>query len=104
MGDFELDPLAIMAALGVPNVTASTPVSGGWDTAIWRVECAGKAYALRVFRAGEDDTCRREVEVMRAAAAGGISVPAVHAEGSWQDRPAMLLSWCAGQTVRAQMA
>jgi len=98
MSEADLDPMAILGALGVSGVTAATPVSGGWDTAIWRVDCGGKAYALRVFRAGEDKTRRREVEVMRAAAAGGISVPTVHAEGSWRDRPAMLLSWCAGQT------
>lgn len=103
MGNLELDPRAILAALGVSGVTAAEPVSGGWDTAIWRVECAGEAFALRVFHAGEDDTCRREVQVMQAAAAGGISVPSVHAEGSWQDRPAVLLSWCAGRPVRHEM-
>src|SRR5438034_7247757 len=91
MSKADLDPMASLGALGVSGVTAATPVSGGWDTAIWRVDCGGKAYALRVFRAGEDETCRREVEVMRAAAAGGIAVPTVHAEGSWRDRPAMLL-------------
>jgi aminoglycoside phosphotransferase (APT) family kinase protein len=102
MSDDELDPLAILAALGVSGATAAVPVSGGWDTSIWRVECAGEAYALRVFRAGEEDTCRREVEVMRTAATGGVPVPAVHAQGLWRDRAAMLLSWCAGQPVRHQ--
>lgn len=94
----ELNPIAILAALGVENA-AAVPVAGGWDTSIWRVERAGELYALRVFRPGEEATCRREVAVMQAAAAGGIPVPAVHAEGLWRDRAAMLLSWCPGQPV-----
>ena len=36
---------------------------------------------------------------MRAAAAGGIPVPAVHAEGRWEGRPALLLEWVAGRPV-----
>ncbi len=102
MSDAELDPMAILAALRVSDATAAVSVPGGWDTSIWRVERAGEAYALRVFSAGEEETCRREVEVMRAAAAGGIPVPTVHAEGLWRDRAAMLLSWCPGRPVRHQ--
>jgi aminoglycoside phosphotransferase (APT) family kinase protein len=36
---------------------------------------------------------------MRAARAGGIPVPEVVAEGEWQGRPAVLLSWCPGRTL-----
>jgi len=99
----ELDPLAILGALGVADVTAVEPVAGGWDTALWRVERAGGVYALRVFRAEQAETCRREVLAMRAAAAGGIPVPALHAEGTWHDRPALLLSWCRGRPLLQEL-
>lgn len=95
----EIDPAAILAALDVPDVTEIVPVSGGQDTAIWRVVAGGTLYALRLFRAGEKRKCRREVASMRVAAAGGLPVPTVHAEGEWEGRPALLLSWVAGRTV-----
>jgi len=41
MSGNELDPAAIMAALGVTDATATGRVSGGWDTVIWRVERGG---------------------------------------------------------------
>ena len=53
----ELPPLvyapsvAILATLGMTSPSTVTPVSGGWDTTIWRVEHGRATYALRVFRA-----------------------------------------------------
>jgi len=98
-----LDPFAILAVLGVTDATAATPVSGGQDTAIWRVDRPGGRYALRVFAPGEERKCAREVATMRAAAAGGIPIPMVHADGSWHGRPALLLSWCPGRTLFAAL-
>ncbi|MDQ2787945.1 MAG: aminoglycoside phosphotransferase family protein [Chloroflexota bacterium] len=103
MVDAALDPIAVLAALGVMDATAVTPVSGGQDTAIWRVDRPGRRYALRVFAPDEERKCRREVATMRAASAGGIPVPTVYAEGAWQGRPALLLSWCPGQTLFAAL-
>ena len=103
MAHAALDPIAILAALGVVDAAAVTPVSGGQDTAIWRVDCASGRYALRVFAPDEERKCRREVATMRAAAAGGIPVPTVDAEGMWQGRPALTLSWCPGQTLFAAL-
>jgi aminoglycoside phosphotransferase (APT) family kinase protein len=100
MTDSDLDPIAILAALGVTDAASAERVYGGWDTVIWRVERAGDTYALRVFRAEQAETCRREVVAMRAAAASGLPVPEVHAEGKWRDRPALLLSWCPGRSLR----
>jgi len=101
--DTALDPFAILAALGVTDATAATRVSGGQDTAIWRVDRAGGRYALRVFAPDEARKCAREVATMRAAEAGGIPVPTVHVEGSWHGRPALLLAWCPGQTLLATL-
>ena len=92
----DLDPHAILAALGITGPAETTPVSGGSDTAIWRVAHGQQLYALRVFRAGQDATYKREIAAMRAAQAGGLPIPAIHASGSWRDRSALLLSWCSG--------
>jgi aminoglycoside phosphotransferase (APT) family kinase protein len=56
-------------------------------------------YALRVFRAEQAETCRREIAAMRAARAGGLPVPKIHLVGSWRDRPALLLGWCPGEPL-----
>src|SRR5215207_9824260 len=94
-----LDPQAILAALGLPGAAEATPVAGGADTAIWRVAQGQQLYALRVFRAEQAETCRREIAAMRAAFDGGLPVPAIHLAGSWRDRPALLLGWCAGEPL-----
>lgn len=93
-----MDPAAALTALGVTDATAITPVTGGWDTAIWRVESGGRVFALRVFREGQDEVCRREVAAM-GAAAGGLPVPEVYAQGSHEGRPALLLSWLPGRPL-----
>lgn len=96
MAQSGLDPYAILASLGVADgVTAVVPVSGGSDTAIWRVERGGASYALRVFRPEQARIARREAVVMRAGVPG-VPIPALHAEGTWQHRPAMLIGWCDG--------
>lgn len=99
MAKTSLDPRAILAALGAADGVGSVvPVAGGMDTAIWRVERAGRAYALRVFRPEQAAVARREAAIM-AAAIPGVPIPAVRAAGSWQDRPALLIEWCAGRTL-----
>jgi aminoglycoside phosphotransferase (APT) family kinase protein len=82
---------------------AVVPITGGWDTQIWRVADAHTAYALRVFRADQLATCHREAAVMRTLFEAGLPVPRVHAEGVSGDRPALLLSWCPGRTLLAQV-
>jgi aminoglycoside phosphotransferase (APT) family kinase protein len=94
-----LDPHAILTALGLTGAAEATPVSGGADTAIWRVSHGQQLYALRVFRAEQAETYRREIAAMRAALDGGLPIPTIHAAGSWRDRPALLLSWCAGEPL-----
>ena len=71
----DLDPHAILAALGLNGVAEATPIAGGADTAIWRVTHGRQLYALRVFRAEQAETYRREIAAMRAALAGGPARP-----------------------------
>lgn len=98
-----LDPREILKTLGVTQPTTITPVQGGMDTSIWRVEHDGQISALRVFRAEQINTFRREQAAMGLAEAAGIAVPQIKAAGFWQDRPALLLTWCAGKTLADQL-
>jgi aminoglycoside phosphotransferase (APT) family kinase protein len=93
------DPIAVLQALGLSDADDVTPWLGGADTAIWRVMHGGEAYALRLFRAGQEARCEREVAAMEAARTGGVPVPEVHAAETWQQRPALLLSWCPGRPL-----
>jgi len=74
-------------------------VQGGADTAIWRVERGGEVYALRVFRPEETARCGREVEAMTAARIGGVPTPEVIADGVYEERPVLLLSWIKGKAL-----
>jgi aminoglycoside phosphotransferase (APT) family kinase protein len=95
----ETEAREILVALGVTGAHRVTPISGGWDTLIWRVEDATATYALRVFRPDQTAQCQREQSVMAAAASADLPVPAVHASTVWRERPALLLSWCSGRTL-----
>lgn len=94
-----LDPHAILQQIGLEGVERLTPVTGGMDTAIWKVQCADAAFALRLFRAEQKGTCEIEAAAMEAAAAAGLPVPTLHATGEWEGRPYMLIAWCKGDTV-----
>jgi aminoglycoside phosphotransferase (APT) family kinase protein len=101
----EVDPMAILEALGIAAPERVAPIAGGWDTLLWRVDAAdGSRYALRVFRGEQAATCRREALVMRALAEQGLPVPLVHAESPDADRPALLLQWCDGQPLLRAVA
>jgi aminoglycoside phosphotransferase (APT) family kinase protein len=95
----DLDPRAILATLGYgDDVRAIAPVTGGYDTAIWRVERPEGRYALRVFRPEQARACAREAAVL-GATPPGVPVPRLHAQGTWHGRPAMLIGWCPGKML-----
>jgi aminoglycoside phosphotransferase (APT) family kinase protein len=98
-----LDPQSILASLGVTDADGVEPITGGSDTAIWRVMWRREVYALRLFRPEQAATCEREVRAMTAASAGGVPVPQVIRTGTWADRPALLLSWIAGKPLAQQL-
>src|SRR5688572_21518299 len=99
-----MDPRAVLATLGVTEVRTVQPVKGGEDALLWRVEAASGSYALRVMRPEQSAVAEREAAAMRAAAAAGFEVPPVHALATYQERPAMLLGWCPGRTLAAELA
>lgn len=102
----DVDARALLATLGLTDASAVMPVSGGWDTALWRVQRGGGSFALRVFRPDQAAQWQREQVVMQAAREHGLPVPRIHASTVWDGRPALLLSWCPGRPlldeVRAQ--
>ncbi len=93
----ELNPHAVLRSLGVEGTTRLERVPFGAETDLWRVESKGSAYALRVFRPGEDAKGARELAALTAAATAGVPVPVVVAQGTWENRPALLLSWLPGR-------
>jgi aminoglycoside phosphotransferase (APT) family kinase protein len=94
--DRQLDPTAILLALGIHDIHTITPVMGGADTALWRVEHSDICSALRVFRSEQLRTYHREIAAMETAQRAGLPVPIIRAAGVWHERPALVLSWCSG--------
>ncbi len=94
-----LDPHAILADLGLREVAGAERVHGGMDTAIWRVDTDRGRFALRVMRAEQAETSRREAAAMEAARVAGVRTPRLAALELWQGRPAMLLEWLAGDAL-----
>lgn len=94
--DTAIDPALVLRGLGIDDAAEIKPVSGGNDTAIWRVRVKDRDFALRVFRPEQEGTLLYEAAAMSAAAHSGATVPSVHARGIVDGRPAMLISWCEG--------
>src|SRR5262245_54473063 len=99
MNEEAINCTAVLEALGLVGPPATVEPVGGEGTAVWRVEHGGRVYALRLFGAGQEQVCGREVAVMRAARAGRIPAPEVVAEGVREGRPVLLLLWCPGRTL-----
>lgn len=95
----QLDPYAVLAALGVVDADAVTPVMGGLDAALFRVERGSETWALRVYAAGRERQRTFETLVMLHASEGGVPVPAIRAAGISAERPALLMDWLPGRTV-----
>ena len=93
------DPVAILAALQQPPPQRVARVLGGNDTLIWRADYATASYALRLFRPTQRVAWEREQEAHAVAAQAGIAVPTIHAAAIWNDRPVLLLGWCAGEPL-----
>ncbi len=98
-----LDPHAILATLGITDASDFQPITGGSDTAIWRVVWNAQPYALRVLQPEQTATYQREVTAMQAAAAAGVAVPTIVRNGIWEGRPVLLLSWLNGGTLASQL-
>lgn len=99
-----IDPTPILAACGLEHAHQVTPVTGGNDTLLWKVNTARGTFALRLLRAEQRGSWQQELRAMRVAAAAGIPVPTVDQTLLWQERPVILMSWCAGEPVAFWLA
>ncbi|MCC7364638.1 MAG: aminoglycoside phosphotransferase family protein [Dehalococcoidia bacterium] len=102
----EPDPACALASVGWEAVAGFHPVSGGWDTHLWRFETGdGRHHVLRMYRAGSSlaeylaAIARNEVAALRGLAAAGIPVPAVEAEGELDGAPFTVQSWIEGEPL-----
>ncbi|HEV2528293.1 MAG TPA: phosphotransferase [Thermomicrobiales bacterium] len=98
-----LDPVALLAELGIGDVTTVTPVTGGMSGAwLWRV---GRGWArdllLRAQPETDDTTFRREVSGQRAAHGAGIPTPAIIAAARVGNPsiPVIVMEWASGRTA-----
>lgn len=100
--DDAIDPIIVLKALGVNNLTEIVPQTGGWGgTRLWRVQRrhAPADLLLRVFPHGASSLADREAIAHRAASQAGVPVPEVIACGVSGEHAALLLTWCRGQPV-----
>lgn len=97
----DLDPHRILASLGYGNASDIQPVSGGWDTAIWRFTTPdGRSHVLRVYRSPDRaPAAGRERIALQAANAERLPAPPVETHGSWDGRPVVVLGWCRGEPL-----
>ncbi|MGH2603300.1 MAG: hypothetical protein ACRDJ9_28445, partial [Dehalococcoidia bacterium] len=104
MSSTDIDPGAVLDAIGI---TASAPperITGGMDTVIWRFPTAdGTLHALRLFRPEQAAAAARERAALDAAHAAGVPAPEVEAAGVWRDRPVAVLSWSPGGPLPAAL-
>ena len=107
VADHRLDPITIAQELGFRRARSGVPVSGGADTAIWRVETEAGAVAVRVFRAEQERAAHRERQALAAAAEAGVPVPELLAAGapdSASRRSVTVLGWCDGTTMADEIS
>ena len=101
----DLDPRAVLMALGYPEVRALEPVLGGWETSLWRFETPdGQRHALRVYPGpAHARSARKEEAALHACMDAGVPVPTLEATGQWEGRPLLVIGWCPGATLLAAM-
>ncbi|HEX6651111.1 MAG TPA: phosphotransferase [Thermoleophilaceae bacterium] len=95
-----IDPSAIMRELGLGDSYSASVLAENRGKGVWRVQGEGGTFALRVLRPGERETALAERRAMEAGGGAGAPAPRVVADGTWETRPVMLLSWCEGRTLR----
>lgn len=92
----------IASAMGVRSVTDLRRVSGGASRETWLFEADGRACAMTRLRSPRPGGMGHEVDVLAAAHAGGVRVPALIVDGSRSDAlglPFMIVEAVAGETI-----
>ena len=98
-----IDPAAALRQLGVADIVAVAPLSGGWGgTQLWRVTRSSEPseLLLRAFPNGRPELAEREAIAQRLARSAGIPVPAVigwGTIGAHGEHAALVMEWSRGQ-------
>ena len=102
-----LDPLAIADELGLRGPRGPQVLTGGADTATWRIETDDGRAVVRVFRPEQVTAAARERLALQVAHAAGIPVPPILAAGTpaaADGRPTTILGWCEGSVMLDRLA
>lgn len=97
----DIEPRRVLDALGFAGASEPVAVPGGWETLLWRFTTPdGGEHALRVYcLAGAEQAAWRERVAMEACAAAGIATPRVEAAGACEGMPAIVQTWCPGESL-----
>ncbi|MBI2767265.1 MAG: phosphotransferase [Chloroflexi bacterium] len=99
------NPAAVLDALGWKGSGAIVPITGGWDTHLWRFTAGdGRDCALRLYRSDPEPEsltvrARGERAALRAAGAAGLPVPPIFAEGVFEGVPVFVQGWMPGNQL-----
>ena len=93
------DTAELTSKLGLPDPARWTQIVARRGKSIWRVDCAGGTYAVRIFRPGEAESASHERQMMIEARELPVPVPAVHASRTLGTRPVLLVDWCPGEVL-----
>lgn len=97
------DILELTMLLGLPAEAIWTEIVSRRGKAVWRVDCPGRSYAVRLFRSGWFTSARNESHAMLLARSAGLPVAMVRASARLRDFPVLLVDWCAGQDLHSEL-
>jgi aminoglycoside phosphotransferase (APT) family kinase protein len=99
----DVDPRALLQALGVEGSVGIALLSHKRGKSVWRVDAPAGTLALRVRRPGEGHKLEREQAAMRVARAAGLGAPDIKATAVCDGVSAMLLAWLPGRDVHTEL-
>lgn len=93
-----VEPRELLPALGFPEALEPEPVTGGWDTLLWRFRSAdGVHHALRVYvLPNRNEVIRRERLALETCARAGFPAPRPERQGELGGLPALVQTWLPG--------
>jgi len=94
-----VDPQPFLQALDLPPPRGITPLAGGHDTQVWRLDWPDRRAVLRLYRPEQSAAAQREALALAAAARAGVPVPRILGQATVAGRPVLLLSWCQGRPL-----
>jgi len=94
----QIDPRQVLASLGYADAGNPVPVTGGWETLLWRFDTPdGREHALRLYHLRDAAaTARRECVALAACQAADLAAPRVERIGEYEGMPAVVQTWCPG--------